>query len=191
MRAIATIAALCLLSFSAHATGGPDSVRVLTSTGYEYVSAPAATAKRHAQAQKAKPVRIAKTRTLRHADRSIFQYAIDQQGNTVGFNSGSASCLPASVKARLAEVEARFGKVSIVSTFRRGARIAGSGHPSLHADCRAVDFKVRGNQAGAAAWLKATHEGGVGTYSGQMSHIHIDNGPPYRWHHCIGCRRRS
>jgi hypothetical protein len=135
--------------------------------------------------------KIAKTKTLRHADRSIFQYAVDKQGNTIGFNSGSASCLPTTVKERLAEIEARFGKVSIVSTFRRGARIAGSGQPSFHASCRAVDFNVRRNQAAAAAWLKSVHDGGVGTYSGKMNHIHIDDGPRYRWHHCIGCGRRS
>ena len=95
--------------------------------------------------------------------------------------SGS-SCLPSSLKATLNQIERRFGPVHILSTFRPGAKIAGTGRTSFHASCRAVDFKPTRNHAQVVAWLKANHPGGVGTYSGSMSHIHIDNGAHVRFH---------
>ena len=100
-------------------------------------------------------------------------------------NSVSTGCLPNSVKAKLADVERKFGKITVISAHRSGATIAVSGSPSLHASCRAVDFKVSGNQPAAARWLNANHSGGVGTYSGGFRHIHIDNGPRVRFHHCF------
>lgn len=96
----------------------------------------------------------------------------------------SSSCLPGELKARLAAVNKKFGKVAIISTYRGGARMP-SGRTSYHASCRAVDFKPpRGKYAEVASWLKSTHGGGVGTYSCGMHHIHIDSGPRVRFHHC-------
>ncbi|MEZ5818855.1 MAG: D-Ala-D-Ala carboxypeptidase family metallohydrolase [Hyphomicrobiaceae bacterium] len=96
----------------------------------------------------------------------------------------SSSCLPSGLKARLAQVSKKFGHVQIISTYRRGARMP-NGHPSFHASCRAVDFNPpRGKYSEVASWLKANHGGGVGTYSCGMHHIHIDNGPRIRFHHC-------
>jgi peptidase M15-like protein len=101
------------------------------------------------------------------------------------------SCLPGSVKAKLAQIRAKFGPVRIVSTHRPGARIAGSGKRSYHASCRAVDFHApRGKYRQVVAWLKRSHSGGVGTYSCGMNHIHIDNGPRVRFHHCVNARGR-
>lgn len=95
-------------------------------------------------------------------------------------------CLPGVLKKRLGQIRKKFGKVRIVSTFRRGARIRGTGRPSYHASCRAVDFHPpRGKYKAVARWLKANHAGGVGTYSCRMHHIHIDNGPRVRFHKCI------
>lgn len=96
----------------------------------------------------------------------------------------SSSCLPSSLKARLSEINKKFGRVSVVSTYRRGARMP-SGRRSFHASCQAVDFKPpRGKYSQVASWLKSNHGGGVGTYSCGMHHIHIDSGPPVRFHHC-------
>ncbi len=107
-----------------------------------------------------------------------------------GPSSGS-SCLPGVLKTRLSQIRARFGRVRVISTFRRGARIAGSGRRSLHASCRAVDFHVpRGKYRAVVSWLKRNHFGGVGTYSCGMHHIHIDNGPRVRFHHCVNGRGR-
>ena len=97
-----------------------------------------------------------------------------------------SGCLPASLKSKLAEIRQKFGPVSIVSTHRPGARIAGSGKSSYHASCRAVDFHPpKGKYSAVVAWLKANHAGGVGTYSCGMHHVHIDNGPRIRFHHCV------
>ena len=104
-------------------------------------------------------------------------------------NAASTGCLPGSVKAKLAQIRSKFGPVRIVSTHRPGARIAGSGKRSYHASCRAVDFHPpRGKHRQVASWLKRNHSGGVGTYSCGMHHIHIDNGPRVRFHHCVNAR---
>ncbi|MBU2580708.1 MAG: DUF882 domain-containing protein [Alphaproteobacteria bacterium] len=100
--------------------------------------------------------------------------------------AAGTSCLPSSVKAKLAQIRAKFGPISVISAHRSGARIAGSGKRSYHASCRAVDFHApRGKYSQVVAWLKANHSGGVGTYSCGMHHIHIDNGPRVRFHHCV------
>ena len=107
------------------------------------------------------------------------------------YSSGSSGCLPGVLKTRLSQIRAKFGSVRIISAFRRGARIAGSGRRSYHASCRAVDFHPpRGKYRAVASWLKRNHFGGVGTYSCGMHHIHIDNGPRVRFHHCVNRRGR-
>lgn len=100
--------------------------------------------------------------------------------------STNSGCLPASVRATLSAIRSKFGSIEIVSTFRRGARIAGTGHKSYHASCRAVDFHpARGSYGRVLAWLKSNFRGGLGTYSCGMHHLHIDNGPKVRFHHCV------
>ena len=98
--------------------------------------------------------------------------------------TNSESCLPGDLRQKLNQVRARFGSISVVSSYRPGARIAGSGRVSLHASCRAVDFRPNGaslNQV--AAWLRQNHHGGLGIYP-CMNHIHIDNGPSVQWTRC-------
>lgn len=93
-------------------------------------------------------------------------------------------CLPGVLRTRLAQIRKTYGPVNVVSTYRKGARIRGSGKPSYHAGCRAVDFiPPKGKYGTVVRWLYANHEGGVGTYT-CMSHIHIDNGPNVRWSKC-------
>ena len=105
---------------------------------------------------------------------------------TQSAQAAKSSCLPASVKARLNQIRQKFGPIKIVSTHRPGARIASSGKKSYHASCRAVDFHPpKGKYGAVVKWLKANHNGGVGTYSCGMHHIHIDNGPRVRFHHCV------
>jgi len=94
-------------------------------------------------------------------------------------HSASTGCLPPQLQAALAGVQARFGPVTVISTHRAGARIRG-GRPSLHASCRAVDFKpAPGTYRQVAAYLRSSWNGGVGTY--RSGHIHIDLGDNYRW----------
>ncbi|MEZ5854042.1 MAG: D-Ala-D-Ala carboxypeptidase family metallohydrolase [Hyphomicrobiaceae bacterium] len=95
-----------------------------------------------------------------------------------------SSCLPGILKTRLEQIRKNFGSVEIISTYRAGARMP-NGNTSYHASCRAVDFNPpRGKYSNVANWLKSNHDGGVGTYSCGMHHIHIDNGPRVRFHHC-------
>jgi uncharacterized protein YcbK (DUF882 family) len=97
--------------------------------------------------------------------------------------SVSPSCLPASLREALNEVESRYGKVEIVSTFRKGATIAGTQHPSYHRWCRAVDFHPpKGRYAATLRYLKQNFEGGIGTYSGRMHHLHLDDGSKKLFH---------
>jgi uncharacterized protein YcbK (DUF882 family) len=106
--------------------------------------------------------------------------------------SAAQGCLPGSLQRTLSQIRAQFGPVRIVSTFRRGAIIAGTGRRSLHASCRAVDFEApAGKRAAVIAWLRANHTGGLGVYGCSMSHIHIDNGGRYSWNKCIGGRRTA
>jgi len=106
----------------------------------------------------------------------------------VSKSSVSISCLPVELKNTLKAIENRFGKVTVISTYRRNARIAGTRHASYHASCKAIDFHpARGSYGQVLAWLRLNHQGGLGTYSGRMQHLHIDNGPYIRFHH--GSRR--
>ncbi len=94
--------------------------------------------------------------------------------------STSTGCLPMPLRAALADVQARFGPVQVISTHRPGARIRG-GRPSKHASCQAVDFKpAPGTYRRVAAYLRSSWQGGFGTYT--SGHIHIDTGPHYAWH---------
>jgi len=105
--------------------------------------------------------------------------------------AASTGCLPGSIKSKLAQIRQKFGPVRVVSAHRPGARIAGSGKRSFHASCRAVDFHPpKGKYRQVVAWLKKTHGGGVGTYSCGMNHVHIDNGPRVRFHHCVNAKGR-
>ncbi len=99
--------------------------------------------------------------------------------------SAEAACMPGALAATLQQIRSKFGPVQVISTHRPGARIAGSGRKSYHASCRAVDFNPpRGKYTQVVNWLRTNHNGGVGTYSCGMHHIHIDTGPRVRFHKC-------
>lgn len=112
-------------------------------------------------------------------------------------HAAPTGCLPPSLKSTISRLNKKFGRIKIISSHRPGARIAGSGRPSYHASCRAIDFHPpKGKYKAVVAWLKKNHRGGVGTYSCGMHHIHIDNGPKVKWHKCQGsgstyARRKS
>jgi len=118
----------------------------------------------------------------------LFSLPVSKTAQAAGMATG---CLPGVLKQRLSQIRSKFGPVRVVSTHRPGARIAGSGRRSFHSSCRAVDFHPpRGKHRAVVAWLKANHGGGVGTYGCAMNHIHIDNGPQVRFHHCVGSNGR-
>jgi hypothetical protein len=105
-----------------------------------------------------------------------------------GSSSVSRACLTAQTRAVLAQVEARFGPVKVVSTCRRGAVIAGTRHPSMHRYGKAVDFEAPGRKAAIVQWLRANNSGLVMTYA-RSGHIHFDTGT-YRSYVCAECGSR-
>jgi len=99
-----------------------------------------------------------------------------------GFTKFKGHKMPVSVANKLRSVEAKFGKIRIISSCRPGATVRKTGRPSMHRYCRAIDFKPRrGKYRQVARYLKTTWGGGVGTYSGRFNHIHIDDHRG-RWH---------
>ena len=100
----------------------------------------------------------------------------------------STKCLPASLKAAIAHIGKHYGKVQVISAFRRSSIIAGSRKLSKHAACEAVDFHVSGNRNGAVGWLRRQSLEVI-TYSGGMHHVHIAVGS-YKGHHVVDKRGR-
>lgn len=96
--------------------------------------------------------------------------------------SAPAKCLPATIRAVVADVAAKFGVVSVESTHRtksHNGRAGGARH-SLHLSCRAVDFRVRTRSRGVMAYLRSRPEvGGLKIY--RTGIIHIDNGERRSW----------
>jgi len=98
----------------------------------------------------------------------------------------STKCLPASVKAKLAHIERHYGKVTVISAYRKNARIAGSGKRSKHAQCLAADFHITKNKAAAVRWLRS-QPGELITYGCSMHHVHAGLGS-YKGHHCVNSK---
>lgn len=99
--------------------------------------------------------------------------------------STSRECLTGETHSLLAGLEARVGRVKVISTCRPGAIIAGTNRPSQHRYGKAVDFMpTPGQRVPALAWLRANARGAVITYG--SGHIHFDTGD-YRW---SGSKRR-
>lgn len=97
-------------------------------------------------------------------------------------------CLPPNLKAALAHIAKTYGKVQVISAFRRGSIIAGSRNRSKHASCQAVDFHIKGGRKAAIQWLRR-QKLEVITYSGGMHHVHIAVGS-YKGHHVVDRRGR-
>lgn len=88
----------------------------------------------------------------------------------------STGCLTSEARNLLGRIKARFGNVQIISTCRKGARIATTGRPSKHASGQAIDFRVPGRKREVVQWLIANHRsGGTMTYR-DMDHVHVDVG---------------
>jgi uncharacterized protein YcbK (DUF882 family) len=96
----------------------------------------------------------------------------------------SESCLPSSLKSKLAQIRSMFGSINVVSANRPGAMMLGYNRASYHASCQAVDFvPPPGKYEAVIRWLHANHGGGVGRYT-CMNHIHIDAGPSIHFTKC-------
>jgi hypothetical protein len=80
---------------------------------------------------------------------------------------------PAPLVVKVQELKAACG-AKLISAFRPGARIRGSGHPSLHASKRAVD--LQGNAACMYARL-TDWEGGQSVDYNAVDHLHLSWAP--------------
>jgi Peptidase M15 len=109
----------------------------------------------------------------------------DEAKNLTGANNitwvANSGCLHPQLKAVVAEIAANYGAVTVNSTCRspgHNAAIGGAEH-SYHLSGNAVDFRVHGNVAGAAAFLN----GRVGGYKHSGGGLfHIDTGPRRAMH---------
>jgi uncharacterized protein YcbK (DUF882 family) len=111
------------------------------------------------------------------AGRSNLGADFDGDGASAAINwQANAGCLNSDLKSVLAEVVASYGPITVNSTCRsasHNAAIGGAEH-SYHLNGNAVDFRVHGNVAGAAAFLS----GRVGGYKHSGGGLfHIDTGP--------------
>lgn len=85
-----------------------------------------------------------------------------------------AEATPQSVSSALAQVASRCSGFQTLSTFRRGAVIAGTRRASLHRYGLAVDFRVN-NYSCAYAVLSGWNHG-LSMDAWRMRHIHISDG---------------
>ena len=93
--------------------------------------------------------------------------------------TGNRKGLTSAALALLERIETKFGPVHVISGYRPGARIAGSGRVSRHASGNAIDFDAGSRKSAIVKWLVANHKsGGTMTYA-SMGHIHVDIGPHF------------
>ena len=93
----------------------------------------------------------------------------------------SGGCLPGQLKSVIAEVS-QYGRVVVTSTGRGAGhnRAVGGASQSYHLNCQAADFRVHGNVASAASFLRNHGSvGGFHHYGGGL--FHIDSGPKRTW----------
>ena len=93
-----------------------------------------------------------------------------------------SKCIPGSLRVVLARISAKYGPVTVNSTYRspgKNRKVGGKGK-SMHLSCRAVDFRVHGSSRGLIQYLSAQKEvGGLNRYPSGF--YHIDNGPRRTW----------
>ncbi|MFZ2099220.1 MAG: D-Ala-D-Ala carboxypeptidase family metallohydrolase [Oricola sp.] len=109
------------------------------------------------------------------------QLAAVPKGQRVHFNAPS-KCVPARLKSVLDRVAAKYGPITVSSTFRNPSknRSVGGKKESWHLKCGAVDFRVHGKTSGLLAYLgKQGEVGGYKRY--KAGFYHIDIGPRRTW----------
>ena len=89
-----------------------------------------------------------------------------------GVSSTSLASVNGTLNAKAHEIVASCGS-TVISAFRAGARIAGSGHASMHASGRAVD--IRGNPGCIYSHLHGW-AGGYSTDYDSVQHVHVSLG---------------
>jgi len=96
------------------------------------------------------------------------------EGLVTAAKNAPTDCLPPELVAVLADVAARFGPVTTVSTSRLNTdnHSPGSVRDKLHGACKAVDFKVQGRLEPVLAYLRTRKEvNGINSYRNRLIHI--------------------
>ena len=115
-------------------------------------------------------------------DERPFIFAAIPRGNPAIDFRAPTKCIPGSLMKVLKRVSAKYGAITVNSTYRspgKNRKVGGKGQ-SMHLSCRAVDFRVHGNSSGLVRFLLAQKEvGGFNRYPSGF--YHIDNGPRRTW----------
>lgn len=109
------------------------------------------------------------------------QLAAIPKGRRIHYNAPS-KCVPGRLKSALKSVAAKYGPITVSSTFRSPAknRKIGGKSKSWHLKCGAVDFRVHAKTGGLLKYLRANKN--VGGYKRYKSGFyHIDAGPKRTW----------
>jgi hypothetical protein len=88
----------------------------------------------------------------------------------------SASDLIGPLQSKVTEIQSACG-ARLVSGYRPGARVAGSGHPSLHSVYPARAADMSGNPSCIYSHLQGW-QGGYSTDYGRVRHVHFSYSPP-------------
>jgi hypothetical protein len=88
----------------------------------------------------------------------------------------SVADLVSALHAKVSEIMSACGS-RLISGYRPGSRVAGSGRPSLHSVYPARAADVSGNASCIYAHLRGW-EGGYSTDYGRVRHVHISYSPP-------------
>lgn len=114
-------------------------------------------------------------------DLTAFQLAAIPKGQRIHYNAPS-KCVPGRLKSALKSVAAKYGPITVSSTYRSPAknRKIGGKSKSWHLKCGAVDFRVHAKTSGLLKYLRANKN--VGGYKRYKSGFyHIDAGPKRTW----------
>jgi uncharacterized protein YcbK (DUF882 family) len=112
---------------------------------------------------------------------SELQLAAVPKGNRIHYRAPS-KCVPSRLKSVLQRVAAKYGPITVNSTYRSSGknRKVGGKKRSYHLKCAAIDFRVHGRTKGLLSYL--SKQGEVGGYKRYKSGFyHIDAGPRRTW----------
>jgi hypothetical protein len=125
----------------------------------------------HPSSCQASPVQ----REMSHAADRVRSSHVHRHGRAHGYGLALSDLTPTLAK-KVSEIMSACGS-KLISGYRPGARVAGSGHPSLHSlyPSRAAD--VSGNPHCIYAHLEGW-AGGYSTDYGRVRHVHISYSPP-------------
>jgi hypothetical protein len=111
--------------------------------------------------------------TTSHAIRAGHPHIVAEHRNHRGPSVGD---LISTLRAKISEITSACGS-RLISGYRPGARVAGSGHPSLHSVYPARAADVEGNPSCIYSHLQGW-SGGYSIDYGHVRHVHISYSPP-------------